>query len=96
MTMTLQENIITKLGLDNLPADEKVVLLGRMAEIIQKRIAIRIIKLIPESALDEYLKMAEKDEKGAHEFLSKIIPSYPAIAEEEIVNFKNEMADEKK
>lgn len=92
MTTTLQDNIIAKLGLDNLPTEEKADLLMRMADIIQKRIALRVIKLLPEASLDEYLKIADNDEIGAHKFLSKAAPSYPSIAEEEIISFKNEIA----
>ncbi len=92
MPMNLQENIITKLGLDNLPTEEKADLLMRMADIIQKRIALRVMPLLPEPALDEYLKIADNDEIGGHTYLSKAVPRYSAIVEEEIVNFKNEIA----
>jgi len=91
MTTTIQENIIAKLGLDNLPADKKADLLMRMAEIVQKRLAIRLMKALPEAALDEYLKIVDNDEIGGHEFLAKKIPNYAAIVEEEIVKFKQEI-----
>lgn len=91
MPISLEENIISKLGLDDLPSDKKADLLMRMADIVQKRIALRVLRLLPESALDEYLKIADNDEIGAHTFLSKAVPSYPAILEEEIANFKKEI-----
>lgn len=91
MTTLIQENIITKLGLDNLPTDRKADILIRMADIIQKRLALRVMKLLPESALDEYIKIVDNNEIGGHEYLAKKIPNYAAIIEEEIVNFKKEI-----
>lgn len=91
MPVFLEENIISKLGLDDLPSDKKADLLMRMADIVQKRIALRVLRLLPEPALDEYLKIADNDEIGAHTFLAKAVPSYPAILEEEIANFKKEI-----
>ncbi|MDP3057232.1 MAG: DUF5663 domain-containing protein [bacterium] len=89
--MTLEDNIITKLGLDNLSADKKTDILMRMADIIQKRLALRVMKMLPETALDEYIKIVDNNEIGGHEFLVKKIPNYAAIVEEEIVNFKQEI-----
>lgn len=91
MTITIQDNIILKLGLDNLPTDKKADILMRMAEIIQKRLALRVVKLLPETALDEYLKIADNNEIGGHKYLAEKIPNYAAIIEEEIVKFKQEI-----
>lgn len=92
MNISLQENIISKLGLDNLPSEEKADLLMRMADIIQKRIALRVMPLLAEPALDEYLKIADNDEIGGHTYLSKAVPGYPAIVEEEIIKFRTEIS----
>lgn len=92
MPTILQENIITKLGLGGLSTDKQADLLIRMANIIQKRLALRVMKLLPEESLDEYLKLADNDEIGGHKFLAEKIPNYAAIIEEEIVNFKKEIA----
>lgn len=91
MTANIQDNIISKLGLDNLPTDRKADLLMRMADIIQKRLALRVMKLLPESALDEYIKIVDNDEIGGHKYLSMKIPNYAEIVEEEIVKFKQEI-----
>lgn len=93
MTITIQDNIILKLGLDNLPTDKKADILMRMAEIIQKRLALRVVKLLPETALDEYLKIADNNEIGGHKYLAEKIPNYAAIIEEEIVKFKQEITN---
>lgn len=93
MTTAIQENIISVLGLDNLSTDKKTDLLMRMADIIQKRLALRVMKLLPEQALDEYIKIVDNNEIGGHEFLSKKIPNYAEIIEEEIKNFKQELTN---
>lgn len=91
MSIILQENIITKLGLDKLPTDTQADFILRMAKIIQERIAFRVVKLLPEAALDEYLKLADNDEIGANQFLSQKLPDYASIIEDEIVKFKREI-----
>ncbi len=91
MTTILQENIITKLGLDKLPTDAQADFILRMAKIIQKRIALRVVKLLPEVALDEYLKLADNDEVGANRFLSQKLPNYASMIEGEINKFKQEI-----
>lgn len=93
MTTTIQDNIIEKLGLEKLPTAAQADFLIRMAEIIQKRLALRVMKMLPEQALDEYIKIVDNDEIGGHEFLAKKIPNYAAIIEEEIVNFKKEITN---
>ncbi len=91
MSTILQENIIVKLGLDKLPTDAQADFIMRMAKIIQERIALRVMKLLPEAALDEYLKIADNDEIGANQFLSQKLPNYASIIEDEIVKFKQEI-----
>lgn len=91
MPTIFQENIITKLGLDKLLTDKQADLLLRMAKIIQERIALRVVKLLPEAALDEYLKIADNDEIGANQFLSQKLPNYASIIEDEISKFKQEI-----
>lgn len=91
MSTILQENIITKLGLGRLSVNKQADLVLRMAKIIQERIALRVMKLLPEAALDEYLKLADNDEIGANKFLSQKLPDYASIIEDEIVKFKQEI-----
>jgi hypothetical protein len=93
MITTVQENILTILGLDKLSSDKKTDLVMRMADIIQKRLALRVMKLLPEQALDEYIKIVDNNEIGGHEFLAKKIPNYAEIVEEEIANFKKEITN---
>lgn len=91
MPTILQENIIAKLGLNGLPVDKQADFILRMAKIIQERIALRVMKLLPEESLDEYLKIADNDEIGANQFLSQKLPNYASIIEDEIVKFKQEI-----
>lgn len=92
MTTVIQEDIIAKLGLSKLSVDAQADFLARMAQIIQQRIALRVMKLLPEQALDEYIKIVDNNEIGGHEYLAKKIPNYAAIVEEEIDTFKKEIA----
>lgn len=92
MVTTMQENIIAKLGLSALSTEAQADFLTRMAQIVQQRIALRVMKLLPEQALDEYIKIVDNNEIDGHKFLAKNIPNYTAIIEEEIDTFKKEIA----
>jgi len=91
MDSIIQGNILINLGLASLPAEKQGDLLMRMVGIIQKRLALRVMKMLPEQALDEYIKIVDNNEIGGHEFLVKKIPNYAAIVEEEVVKFKQEI-----
>jgi len=91
MFTALSNNIISHLGLNKLSSDKQADLLVRMAEVIQKRIALRVIELLPAESLDEYLEIVDNNEIDAHQFLVNKIPNYAAMIDEEIVKFKKEI-----
>lgn len=64
MLTTLQESIIAKLGLGAASAEKQTELLARMAQIIQKRIALRVMILLPEKAVFSNPKMILKSVSG--------------------------------
>lgn len=93
MVTNIKQDFISQLGLAGLAFEKQTELLSRMAAIIQKKIALRVVKLLPEQALDEYLKIVDNSEIGGQEFLTKKIPNYSLIIEEEIANFKKEIVN---
>lgn len=92
MTQALQNSLMAKLGLEKLPTEKQADLLIKMAEVVQKRIAMRVVELLPMESLDEYLKIVDNNEIEAQDFLAAKIPNYTAIIDEEINKFKQEIA----
>ncbi len=91
MAIKSNDDIIQTLGLDGLDIDKKVDLLERMTDIVQKRIALRVVKLMPNKSLSKYLEMKDDDEAEAQKLLVETVPNYYDIVEEEISIFKQEV-----
>lgn len=92
MNKLLKIDIISALGLEDLPIEKKTDLIMKMAEVVQKRIKLRVMKLLSEENIKEYCRLLDNDEIRSEEFLTKKIPNYSSIIEEEIVRFKQEIA----
>lgn len=93
----LNTDIFKELGLENISENEKVELLLEMAKTVQMRISDRVINQLTEAdqkKLDEL--MAKNDDIAIDEFLTAKVPNIDDIAMEELVKFKQEMADEVK
>jgi H2-forming N5,N10-methylenetetrahydromethanopterin dehydrogenase-like enzyme len=85
----LDENIIAKLGLQDMPEEQRLALLDQMAELVEKRAMLRIMDELPEDALEEANKLADEPEK-LMEFLASKVNILDIMAEE-TEKLKNEM-----
>lgn len=92
----LQENIMELLELEPLSDEQKIDLLEKMVDIVQKRVMIRIIEKLDDKQHLEFAKILdENDNEKALDFLTQKIEDFPAILEEEIMKFKKEILSEK-
>ncbi len=89
----LQTNIITELNLEILPAKEKVDLINKMVELIEKRVVVRILKGLTEDDLKTYEKLAKQSD-GKLKFLSQRVPNFIELLQEETVKVKEEILNE--
>lgn len=89
----LQQNIITVLGIQNLPDERKLALIDKMAQLVEKRLLLRILDGMSESDAAEFAKVAEgsNDEKAA--FLAVKFPNFSDILQEEIVAVKKDVLE---
>ena len=87
----LQANIIGLMGLESLPEEEKISLLDKMQDLVQKRVALRVMDQLSD---DDALKMSEfeNDPEGALGFIAGKVPEFETIVNDEIVKLKAEMA----
>lgn len=92
----LATNIIDLLGLQSLPEGRKADLVNRMAEVVQDRISERVHEALSaedRTQLDAMIDgRASEDEVNA--FLQKAVPDFNAIAGEEVLRFKQQMASD--
>ena len=88
----LYENIISLLGIQNLPDEKKIAFLERMADLIQKRILTRILEQLDESAQHIFVEAANaNDEFLIKEVLVGANISLEALIKEEVLRLKEEM-----
>ena len=87
----MQSNIISLMGLEALPGEQKDTLIAQMQDLIQMRVANRVIE---EMSDDDAGKMAEfeSDPTAAMEFLANNVPNFEGVVQDEIVKLKAEMA----
>ncbi|OGY92046.1 MAG: hypothetical protein A3B31_03815 [Candidatus Komeilibacteria bacterium RIFCSPLOWO2_01_FULL_53_11] len=90
----LNVDLVTALGLDKLPQDQKDQLIAQMTQVVDERLQSRIIALLSEvdtKALDAVLAGGS----GVESFLRERIPSIDMVVAEVIAEFKQEMLDMK-
>ena len=84
----LKTNIISHLRLQNLPDEQKLELVDKMAQLVEKRILLRIMKSIAEKEAKEIEELSKYNEGDKLEFLNKKFPNMLEIMQEEIVKVK--------
>ncbi|PKL72171.1 hypothetical protein CVV26_02775 [Candidatus Kuenenbacteria bacterium HGW-Kuenenbacteria-1] len=92
----LKQNLIKVLGLENLPEEQKLSLIEKMTDVIQKRLLIRITEELKDEDKDEFIKMSEeKNQMALVGFLQAKIPNLNKIIMEEMTKFKQELVENK-
>lgn len=87
----LQKNLITELGLEDLPDDKKEELILKIGALIQQNILLRILSELGEKDKDEFDKvLAEENDEKTLAFLQSKISNFDELVKEEIAKFKEE------
>lgn len=96
----MQENIakakidlITELGIDQLPQEAKEKILIQMGEIVQQRIIDRFIKELPEDKTDHFLQLIADEavqQPTIDAFIEEFVPQADDLVLEEIARYKEE------
>lgn len=77
----LDDNIIAKLGLQEMSEEQRLALLDQMAELVQKRAILRVMDSLPEEAIEEANRLADQPEQLL-EFLGTKVDIGQVILEE--------------
>jgi hypothetical protein len=98
MNNIIETNLITQLGLDLLPQEEREKILLDIGEIIFRGVIMKVMDVMNEKdkndfekVLDEANKSEDDDQIGI--FLMEKVPNLDAIVSTEVENFKKESLD---
>lgn len=89
---SLKQNIIAALGLQSLPLERQAALIDKMAELVEKRLILRIIEKISEEDAREFAdNVADKSDEDKAKFLLEKFPNFAEMMNEEIEKVKAEL-----
>lgn len=90
------QDLISELGLQDLPEPMKVDLVMKWGGLVQKDIIMRVLRELPEPAkeeLDDLLAKKGNNFEAVYAFLETKLPNLDEITKEEIEKFRLEMLD---
>jgi len=89
-----EKNIISLLGLEELPDSEKERLLNRISNIVQKKVFLRVMDELSEEQQDEFLQALDaQDQVTVERILKDNVENLEEIIKEEVVNIKEDLKD---
>lgn len=92
MAITIDYEMLKDLDLDELPKSEKDKLLEQIYETLETRVGTRLTDIMSDDQLDEFEAFIDaNDEAGAMEWLTKNLPGYPKVVQEELDKLKAEI-----
>ena len=90
----LDNNLLSELGLDALPADDKKKMLAHIYETLEMRVGMELAKQMSESQLNEFGEFIDRnDESGALQWLETNFPNYRDVVAAEFNKLKIEITD---
>lgn len=86
----LNVNIISALGLEALPQEEKAAMIEKMTDLLMKRVMLRVMDELSDEVLAKMPKEGSNPEELVS-FIAENVPTYDAIMQEELVKLKGEV-----
>ena len=88
----LDDNLLTELGLAQLPKEEKAEFLKHMYETLEMRVGTRLAERMSEAQMSEFEQfISGNDEQGAFQWLEGNFPDYKDVVAEEFERLKVEI-----
>lgn len=88
----LDDNLLTELGLQALPPEEKKALLKHIYETLEMRVGTTLARQMTDAQLDEFESFINgNDEAGALRWLETNFPNYKDVVAQEFEALKNEV-----
>lgn len=91
----IKENIIELLGLSELPLETQADMLDKMADLVMRRLMIRLIENMSDEDKEEVARVFESgtDEEKTS-FMTSRFPDLRSMIEEEVITLKAELVNE--
>ncbi len=91
--MIEDKDLISLLGIQDLPAEQKIRIVDQSARLIEDRLFLRLMKSLPDADQEKLNQILEKgDEVEIGEFISEKAPDYMKWVDEEILSLKQELS----
>ncbi|MFB6181673.1 MAG: DUF5663 domain-containing protein [Candidatus Magasanikbacteria bacterium] len=90
----LEENLVTMLGIENLPDEEKSQILTKATRIAEKRIVLRVLDLLDEEKQEEFGQaVSSQDQEEIQSILQEEVDNFQELAQEEVVKVKQQLKE---
>jgi hypothetical protein len=86
----LADNIITQLGLESLPEDRRIAMIGQITTLVEKRVMLLLMENIGEQDVTEANRIADKPEELLA-FMAGKVPDIESVIAQETEKIKNEL-----
>lgn len=95
MTSKIEELIWNELDIKDASEEEKAVILNRLAETVQNRVAVRMSSMLTAQQIDTFdLTLERKGADEAMEYLESVYPNFNLVIVEEIETLKAELSQD--
>ena len=91
----INKNIVTSLGINNLPVEQQKEAMERLGAIVYQEVMLRVLDILSEEDKDAFEKLIEKDSnpESMFAFLSEKVPNLDEIVKEEAEKLREESAE---
>ncbi len=91
----INKNIVTTLGINNLPVEQQKEAMERLGAIVYQEVMLRVLDILSEEDKDAFEKLIEKDSnpESMFAFLSEKVPNLDEIVREEAEKLREESAE---
>lgn len=91
---TIKKNLFDLFEIDKMPPEKGLEMLNRLATLVFQAVLVRALPLLSEEDLTEYEKLIEDKSEGdiIFDFLSKKVPEFNKIIEEEARALQREVS----
>lgn len=86
----INQNIISRLGLENAPDEERLAFLERAIELVTKRVMLRLMELLPADDVAKANELAD-DPEALLVFMAGKVENFEALLDAETEKVKNEL-----
>jgi archaellum component FlaC len=88
----LDDQFLNDVGLGNLPAEEKKIMLQHIYEKLELNVGMRLASGMSDQQLDDFEKLMDaNDQAGALKWLETNVPHYKQVVAEELEKLKAEI-----